>query len=531
MSVMARFVFLLMLVALSSADQLNRPRRNNRPLDCSRTVDVAIVGAGPSGAYSAYKLRKSNKVVELFEFSNRVGGRLYTTTLPNAPDLLLEAGGMRFISEVHVKVEAVTKELGLTKVPFSLHHGNNANAFYYLRGRTLTSAQVSGGDIPYNLNPEEKANQGRLFRYYLEKLTGYNGTEVTQDILMQLKLSDGRYMYQVPIDEALDTVATADGKAFLRALAIFESDGAADTSSLPIFENNLGPENGDFVVQTIKEGFSAIPTKLVDRFLKASKRHKLTINRRLVSIRNCREGYVLELVHTNTQNGYTFEKLNRDVVCARKVILAVPKFALKTIDWSPLRDKRVEDAINAVREVPANKVFMTFSRPWWLQNAPHATPVMFSDQAFSQAYDFGRSNITGVYTLMTSYSEDSKSSRLLSLNTKGELLSGSAPGPNRVMTPLAEHILTDLAKAYGMKRSEIPAPITSMSQFWVSYPFGCGFVIWKAGYRYDEVISTIQHPSLTDDVFVVGADHAKGYHVGWVEGAFASVDRVFSLYF
>nr|QWQ59717.1 L-amino acid oxidase Aplysianin-A [Physella acuta] len=521
---MSSWVFLLLFVTLSSAD-------HSRQNGCSRTVDVAIIGAGPSGAYSAYKLRDAKKAVEVFEFSNRVGGRLYTTTLPNAPGLLLEAGGMRFIPEVHVRVEELSKALGLTKEPFTLNHGNSANALYYLRGRTLTSAQVSGGDVPYNLSPEEKANQGRLFRYYLEKMTGYNGTQVTQDILMQLKLADGRYMYKVPFDEAFDTVATSEGKAFLRAIALFESDGAPDTSPLPIFENNLGPDSGDFVVQTIKEGMNAIPVKLIDKFLQANKGHKLNLNRRLVSIRKWQNSYVLELVHTNTQNGYTFEMLGRDLVCAGKVILAVPKFALKKIDWSPLRDKRVDDAINAVREVPVSKVFMTFSRPWWLESAPHASSVMFSDQAFSQAYDFGRSNVTGVYALLASYADDSKSSRLLALNTKGNLLAGSAPGAQRVKTPMAEQLLTDLAKAYGMKRDQIPAPLTSLSQFWVSYPFGCGFVVWRAGYRYDDVISTVQHPSLTDDVFVVGADHAKGYHVGWSEGALSTVDRVFSLYF
>ncbi|XP_059149102.1 achacin-like [Physella acuta] len=512
-----RVNFLLLLTA-HYLDYFSHSDQNTSKIGelvCSRTVDVAIVGAGPSGSYAAYKLRYTNMAVEVFELSDRVGGRLYTATLPNAPDLLLELGGMRFIPEVHTRVDQLSRTVGLTKEPFALHHGNTVNAHYYLRGRTLTSEQVRGGDVPYDLSPEEKANQGRLFRYYLEKMTGYNGTDVTPDILEQLKLHDGRYMYTVSFDEAFDKVATAEGKAFLQALAIFQGYSAPDVSPLAMFVVGLGPYSGDYAVHTIKEGMSALPVRFIDEFLKASERNKLYLNRRLVSIENSSDVYVLHLMHTSTHNGNTFDTLERDVVCAKKVILAVPKLTLTKINWKPLRDKRVRDAINAVKEVPASKVFMTFPDPWWLQASPHAASVMFSDRGFGQAYDWGRSNVTGVYALLASYADEALTRKLFTLNEE----------------QLTESILTDLAKAYGIRRDEIPTPLTSLSQFWASYSPGYGYVIWRTGYRYDDVISTIQRPSPADDVFIVGADHAKTHEVDWSEGAYASVDRLFSLYF
>ena len=55
-------------------------------------VDIAVVGAGVAGAYSAWRLRSaySNRKVSLFEVSDRVGGRLYSKTLPGMPHVIAE---------------------------------------------------------------------------------------------------------------------------------------------------------------------------------------------------------------------------------------------------------------------------------------------------------------------------------------------------------------------------------------------------------------------------------------------------------
>jgi len=43
-------------------------------------IDIAIIGAGVSGVYSAWKLKKKypNKKIVVFEGSDHVGGRLFT---------------------------------------------------------------------------------------------------------------------------------------------------------------------------------------------------------------------------------------------------------------------------------------------------------------------------------------------------------------------------------------------------------------------------------------------------------------------
>src|SRR5687768_6492209 len=62
--------------------------------------DVIVVGGGVAGTYSTWRLSEhdKDKKICLLESSNRIGGRLFSMTLPNAPELVAELGGMRFLS-------------------------------------------------------------------------------------------------------------------------------------------------------------------------------------------------------------------------------------------------------------------------------------------------------------------------------------------------------------------------------------------------------------------------------------------------
>ena len=51
--------------------------------DHGRPIDYAIIGGGVSGAYSAWRLKQAMPAarVALFEYSNRIGGKLFSRTL------------------------------------------------------------------------------------------------------------------------------------------------------------------------------------------------------------------------------------------------------------------------------------------------------------------------------------------------------------------------------------------------------------------------------------------------------------------
>ena len=58
--------------------------------------DIAIVGAGIAGSYSAWRLRNQDKKITVYEYSDRIGGRCHTVKFPNIPDVNVEMGAMRF---------------------------------------------------------------------------------------------------------------------------------------------------------------------------------------------------------------------------------------------------------------------------------------------------------------------------------------------------------------------------------------------------------------------------------------------------
>lgn len=65
--------------------------------------DVAIIGAGVAGTYAGWRLRNQLKKITIYEFSSRVGGRMYTKRFPDIPDINIELGAMRFYPESKLK--------------------------------------------------------------------------------------------------------------------------------------------------------------------------------------------------------------------------------------------------------------------------------------------------------------------------------------------------------------------------------------------------------------------------------------------
>lgn len=61
--------------------------------DCD---DIAIIGAGITGSYAAWRLREKSLKISLYEYSGRIGGRCFTVQLPGIPDVNVEMGAMRF---------------------------------------------------------------------------------------------------------------------------------------------------------------------------------------------------------------------------------------------------------------------------------------------------------------------------------------------------------------------------------------------------------------------------------------------------
>ncbi len=62
-------------------------------------IDIAIIGGGVSGVYSAWKLKKQfpDQKIVVFEGSDHIGGRLLSVKPPEIPYMTAELGGMRIL--------------------------------------------------------------------------------------------------------------------------------------------------------------------------------------------------------------------------------------------------------------------------------------------------------------------------------------------------------------------------------------------------------------------------------------------------
>ncbi len=106
-------------------------------------LDVAIVGGGVAGVYAAWRLRQEQPHLRLrlFESSDRIGGRLHSVAFPQAPHLVAEAGGMRFL-EAHTHVFSLVNALGLPSRGYPIDEPANR---LMLRGRNFPLSDVTAG--------------------------------------------------------------------------------------------------------------------------------------------------------------------------------------------------------------------------------------------------------------------------------------------------------------------------------------------------------------------------------------------------
>src|SRR6478735_2452287 len=97
----------------------------------SEVLDVAVIGAGIAGVYAAWRLRTDQSPgapqpnVQVFESSERIGGRLLSVNPPGMDDVFCELGGMRYTSAQPLVKSLIEHKLMLPTQPFSVGEPEN----------------------------------------------------------------------------------------------------------------------------------------------------------------------------------------------------------------------------------------------------------------------------------------------------------------------------------------------------------------------------------------------------------------------
>jgi monoamine oxidase len=533
-------------------------KQSNETGALTQDFDVAVVGGGVSGVYSAWRLRRAmadqlrgelaalagarpdgRLRVALFEYSDRLGGRLFSLRLPGV-DIPVELGGMRFLSS-HKRVVGLVDHFRLAKEELLVSDPAGKHLFY-LRGQHSIGADWKrlGFEPPYRLERGERARS-------------------PGDLLIEVALRHRRGVQQHPeryrnqgfwnlllselSDQAYRLIRDAGGYD-----TIVNNWNAAE--AIPFLLADFAP---DAKYYRLVEGFEALPLALAADFQAAG--GDIFLRHRLHRLHRGSSGNGIRLVFDNgpVTGAVSGRRITgQEVACrARHVILAMPRRSVEMLhpDSFIFDSETFEQDIRAVLAQPGFKIFTAYRRPWWKAARDVIAGRSVTDLPLRQCYywhtaDATNGNANSV--LMASYNDGSSV----------EFWAGLARQPERYQPPphacppgvpipagddlrhsiapaaLVEEMQRQLRELHGLADLPEPepqtapfiAPYVAVFRDWSQDPFGGGWHFWKIGADSRQVMRRMQRPIPDAPLYVCG--EAWSTQQGWVEGALETADAV-----
>jgi hypothetical protein len=326
-------------------------------------IDVAIVGGGVSGVYSAWRLKKANpksKVV-VFEASGHIGGRLLSVKPPDIPNMVAELGGMRILPAVQPLITRLLEVLNSELPPdqqietykFPVDEPQN---IAYLRGAYLRLSDFTQqpGKVPYNLNFLEKGGTaGSIITNAIEQIVpGITNPKLNDNQRRKMAQSASfcdKPLYQQGFWNVLARIISGEAYQLCVDSGGYDSTlsnwNAADAIPWYLSDFGVNPEYRGF-----KKGFQQVPKSLADLF--AKEQGEVRLSTPLTGFDWSDGGIRLEA------HGQTIE--------ASSLILAMPRRSLDLLAPASPPLQNIQHLITSVTPRPLFKLFTTYANPWWL---------------------------------------------------------------------------------------------------------------------------------------------------------------------
>ncbi len=525
-----------------------------------QVLDYAIVGGGISGVYSAWRLKESNRdlAIEVFEMSDRVGGRLLTVIPPQIPSARVELGGMRYIVEEHPWVNSLVQHLGLQTE--SLPAGEPQN-FAYVRGTLRRMYELTDASkIPYDVRPLE-SSAGVLGNLTAQaaalslaptieellgiKVSNWNDLNLTS---AQWKTIATRGSYEGASLASLPMRYLMLRSLSKEALQLDEDTGGYDSilytwNAADGFPWNLGDFTPTTTYVRIQEGYDEVPLMLAERFHKAGGTIRLGAHLKSFDVTD--DGTVrLEMVEDGIAR----------TVFTKNLILALPRRSLELLDQTGAvlgpENREVHELIRSVTPIPLFKLAICYPSPWWeslppvqLTNDPNGAWVEISsgksvtDLPIRQCYYWAVDPKTNCAVLLIyddgrdlDYWAGLRDSRATPFQSSVEMDESSQwskhPAPQRMV----DEVHRQLLEMHGITDpTRVPAPYAAAYRDWGEQPYGGGANFWHVGVRSYEVAEKIIQPKPPHPVYVCGESYSHGQ--GWVEGALETAEEMLEKHF
>lgn len=519
-------------------------------------LDVAVIGGGCAGTYSAWRLQQElgeKQAIGLFEYSDRIGGRLYSVTIPGMPHVKAELGGMRYIPTSHILVADLIRHLDLPTKDFPMGApkpvGSNCNLFY-LRGKHLRLHELADPDkVPYNLAWSERGLGPTNLQVQVMNNIYPNLANLSLCDQMKVK-AFGKPLYEYGFWDLMFRVLSNEGYQFMRDAGGYDANvaNASAVTQLPATEYS-----DDTQFLTLRDGYDMLPITLARQFNedfagKLPRNERLFMNHRLAEIVIGTGDYPYTLIFHRTVTEEAKTRVPQDPeivkVRAKKIVLGLPRRSLELIKSSFFDHPQLKEDMGSVLIQSAFKLLLAYERPWWRALGLTAGRSV-TDLPIRQVYYFGTEGeqedgepfLNSL--LMASYNDISTvpfwkglEGGVAYAGYMPSCIEPTAKGPLPITeyTASAEMVeVANLQVATVHALPEIPKPYSAVYHTWNEDPYGGGWHEWKAGYRLDEVMWRMLKPVEDQDIHIVGEAYSIGQ--GWVEGALDTSETMLEKYF
>lgn len=540
----------------------------------SDIADIAIVGGGASGIYSAWRLAHASaeevaairgKIggegplrIRLYERSERIGGRLLSASPAALPEVPMEIGGMRYMDDHRLVKALVENKLEMGAFDQVVDSADN---LAWLRRKRFTTGELGCKDtkLPYNLTEEERAylttpnKDGTprspsdlifwaVYRQFPE-LEGM-APERIRPWLQTQAFVDGRPLHDIGFWNLLSRHLSNEGRLLALKTVGYDSLGA-NANAVDIVAENLSFTPGS-KYHLFDEGFEAVLWTLQTQFAEAG--GTVVLDKELESFDDEAggEGPVMDL---RFRCGAAAR--------ARAVVLAIPQAAIRALRKTgpvldPRRAPKFRRLLDSVTSVPLYKLFVVYEHPWWHAHDPKLKAGRsVSDLPVRQCY-YWHTDPQGGPSAIMAYNDEASVSFWGGYQTgplaPDDTVEGAGDeGPELFHGPegaaetghdgfvrrrrinwrdhkapkeMVHEMHRQLMEIHGV--SEAPEPIDAAFMDWANPPYGGAVHFWNPGYRSWEIKKRMIQPVDAVNAFVVGESWSTVQT--WVEGAFQTAE-------
>eukprot|EP00586_Coscinodiscus_wailesii_P008195 CAMPEP_0172524918 /NCGR_PEP_ID=MMETSP1066-20121228/294444_1 /TAXON_ID=671091 /ORGANISM="Coscinodiscus wailesii, Strain CCMP2513" /LENGTH=1094 /DNA_ID=CAMNT_0013308075 /DNA_START=61 /DNA_END=3345 /DNA_ORIENTATION=+ len=489
------------------------------------SYDVAIIGGGVSGLFSALRLKENdcNLKVAVFESDNHVGGRLVSIPAPQTDNrIITEFGGMRFPNKFHY-TNKIVNELELETIEFPVDKDVNP---FYVRGkngkleslkkpkrakeifnmRNVSSDDIDGGlFIPLlaHLGWNKEAPTDRLGRHELR--TFLKTVRLDADGKLSASVGTGELLSEMSIHQLWMKVYGLEALKYQVAISGYFSPWG-DWNAIDAIVDNLSDFGQDVKYFRLKDGYQSLVKKMTEKFRGMG--GEVFLGKKLSSFSK------------RGNNAFYLDFGEDNPLVASNLILAMPRKCLSSIESASLATPEVQKMIQSVKPKPFFKLFLCYERVWWDKSL---TGRSITTLPIRQCYYWQIDKETGRAVIM--FYDDGSNPEFWSaiLDRDRDPDVQDTWEDNRVAENVKLEAHRQFAKLQGKDPESVPKPYAASCASWSGESkFGGGVNFWLPKVDSQKIIDAIIQPIPNARLFICGSAYSN--YQGWVEGALETAD-------